>query len=168
MPTPIQKTFKIGGGENETLNRRAVGRGQRHVECHVDGNGRFVPAGVRVGVARGEMDDRLHPRQHIPPTAVAGIGQVAFEQFDRRRSARPVLRGHGLQRLQLRRRRGAHVQPDQQRARTGAGQVLQQLRTQIAKPARDRHGTRGRHSVSILYIESKGGPVNTKSTGPPS
>ncbi len=152
MPTPIQETFKIGGGEDETLHRRAVGRGQRHVERHVDGNGRLVPVGVRVGVARGEMDDRLHPRQRIPPTAVAGIGQVAFEQFDRRRSARPVLRGRGLQCLQLRRRRGAHVQPDQQRARTGASQMMQQLRPQVAQPARDRHGTRGRHEAVISYL----------------
>ena len=170
MPTPIQETFKIGGGEDETLHRRAVGRGQRHVEGHVDGYGSLVPACVGVGVVRGEMDDRLHALQRVLPTAVAGIGQVAFEQFDRRRRARSVLRGCGLQCLQLRRRRGAHVQPDQARARTGASQMMQQLRPQVAQPARDRHGTRGRHSASLSYItiESKGGPVNIKFTGPPS
>ena len=171
--------YVIGGGENKALDGRAVRCGQRHIEGDVDGDGRIIPTGVRVGVAGGEVNDRLHSIQRIPPAVVAGIGQVTFDQFDRRGRAGPVLSGGGLQRLQLLRRRCTHVQPDQQRAGTGAGQLQQQLCTQIAKPARNSNGTRGRHmalfscrrtvrSITLFRsIESKGGPVNTRSTDPP-
>ena len=134
----------IGGGEDEALDGRAAGCDQRDIEGHVDGDGRFVPAGVGVGIICGEVNDRLYAIECVAPAAVAGIGEVAFEQFDGGRRACRVLRSGVLQCLQLIERRRSHVQPYQKLAGRCAGQVQQQFCAEIAKAAGYGDGTRGR------------------------